>query len=102
MEAEKASGTTYRAAVKEDAPVIAALFRISSDGVADYIWGGMASEYPGLSPIEIGAVRYSSEDGNFSYRNCVVAEREGEVVGLLCTFQIPDVPEASSASRPSR
>ncbi|MDQ3509522.1 MAG: GNAT family N-acetyltransferase [Actinomycetota bacterium] len=100
MEAKKAGGTTYRAAVKGDAPVIAALFRISSDGVADYIWSGMASEYPGLTPLEIGAVRYSSEDGNFSYKNCVVAEREGEVVGLLCTFPIPKDAEPSDTSDP--
>lgn len=103
MEAKKAVGKTiYRAAVKGDAPEIAALFRISSDGVAEYVWSGMSSEYPGLSPIEIGAARYSSKDGNFSYRNCVVAERDGEVVGLLCTFPIPDRSEASSEpSEPS-
>ena len=87
MEA-KESGVTFRAATKEDSRKIAELFSISSDGVVDYVWSTLAPEYPGLEPIEIGAVRYASEEGNFSYTNCVVAEREGEVIGQLCTYPI--------------
>ena len=62
------------------------------------MWSTLAPEYPGLEPIEIGAVRYASEEGNFSYTNCVVAEREGEVIGQLCTYPVeasaedPDEP----------
>ena len=64
----------------------------------DYVWSTLAPEYPGLEPIEIGAVRYASEEGNFSYTNCVVAEREGAVIGQLCTYPVeasvedPDEP----------
>lgn len=94
-----ASGTSFRAATVDDCRRIAELFRISSDGVADYIWSGLTAEYPGMDPIEIGAIRYSSEEGDFSYRNCVVAERGGEVIGLLCTFPIPeDAGETSDES----
>ena len=61
----------------------------------------LALEYPGLEPIEIGAVRYAREDGNFSYTNCVVAEREGEVVGQLCTYPVEaTVEEHRRARRP--
>jgi ribosomal protein S18 acetylase RimI-like enzyme len=82
------SGVTFRAATREDSGKIAELFRISSDGVVEYVWSTLVPEYPGLEPLEIGAVRYAQEEGNFSYTNCVVAEREGEVVGQLCTYLV--------------
>jgi ribosomal protein S18 acetylase RimI-like enzyme len=82
------SGVTFRAATREDSGKIAELFRISSDGVVEYVWSTLAPEYPGLEPLEIGAVRYAQEEGNLSYTNCVVAEREGEVVGQLCTYLV--------------
>jgi ribosomal protein S18 acetylase RimI-like enzyme len=92
------SGVTFRTATREDSRKIAELFRISSDGVVEYVWSTLAPEYPGLEPLEIGTVRYAREEGNFSYTNCVVAEREGEVVGQLCIYPIevraeePDEP----------
>jgi ribosomal protein S18 acetylase RimI-like enzyme len=79
---------TFRAATAEDSHRIAELFSISSDGVVDYVWMTLASEYPGQEPIEIGAVRYASEEGNLSYTNCIVAEREGAVIGQLCTYPV--------------
>ncbi|MBA2534291.1 MAG: GNAT family N-acetyltransferase [Rubrobacter sp.] len=85
-------GVTFRPATKEDSFTIAELFSISSDGVVDYVWSTLAAEYPGLAPIEIGAVRYASGEGNFSYTNCVVAEREGEVIGQLCTYPVETDP----------
>jgi ribosomal protein S18 acetylase RimI-like enzyme len=89
------SGVAFRPAKREDSRRIAELFRISSDGVVDYVWMTLASEYPGLEPIEIGAIRYAREEGNLSYTNCVVAEREGTVIGQLCTY-----PVESSAEDP--
>ena len=82
------AGVTFRAATAEDSRRIAELFSISSDGVVDYVWMTLAPEYPGLEPMEIGAVRYASEEGNFSFTNCVLAEREGEVIGQLCTYPV--------------
>ena len=81
---------SFRAATKEDCYDIARLFRIASDGVVDYVWSALAPKYPGLAPLEIGARRYASEEGNFSYKNCVVAERDGAVIGMLFTFPIED------------
>ncbi len=88
MLGQTGSGVAFRPAKREDSRRIAELFSISSDGVVDYVWMTLASEYPGLEPVEIGAVRYASEEGNFSYTNCVVAEREGEVIGQLCTYPV--------------
>jgi len=91
-------GVTFRLATKKDSLTIAALFSISSDGVVDYVWSTLAPDYPGLAPIEIGAVRYASEEGNFSYTNCVVAEREGKVIGQLCTY--PAEPDPAEPDEP--
>jgi len=78
--------TPFRRARKEDAPRIAELFRLSSGGVADYVWSTMESDYPGLTTLQIGARRYARDDIAFSYKNCVVAEADGEVVGMLVAF----------------
>jgi|SRR5215212_3834521 len=89
---------TFRTATAEDSRRIAELFSISSDGVVDYVWMTLASKYPGLEPIEIGAGRHASEEGNLSHTNCIVAEREGTVIGQLCTYPVkasvenPDEP----------
>jgi hypothetical protein len=85
---------SFRAAIKEDCYEIARLFRIASDGVADYVWSKLAPKYPGLAPLEIGALRYASEEGNFSYKNCMVAEQDRAVIGMLSTFPIKDEQEA--------
>ena len=76
--------TTIRRARREDCGDIAALFMISSDGLAAYIWGQM--DMPGLSLREIGEQRYAREGVAFSYENCLVAERQGSVVGMLHSF----------------
>jgi ribosomal protein S18 acetylase RimI-like enzyme len=86
---------TFRAAARDDSRKIAELFRISSDGVVDYVWTTLAPEYPGLEPVEIGAIRYASEEGDFSFANCVLAELDGEVIGQLCTY-----PVEASAEEP--
>ncbi|HSA82353.1 MAG TPA: GNAT family N-acetyltransferase [Geminicoccaceae bacterium] len=67
---------------------IAELFRISSDGVADYVWSTLQADYPGASLIEIGERRYARENTAFSYRNCVVAEQDGAVIAMLHAFVI--------------
>ena len=85
--------TRFRPARKEDCRTIAELYRISSDGVADYIWRKLAE--PGEEHIEVGERRYAREDTVFSYRNCTVAERNGEVIGMLVAFPIEPDPDLS-------
>lgn len=81
--------TRLRPAHKKDCRTIAELYRISSDGVADYIWQGLAES--GEAYIEVGERRYAREDTVFSYRNCTVAERNAEVIGMLVAFPVePD------------
>ena len=81
-----------RAARREDARVIAGLYRISSDGVADYIWTLLAE--PGDSPLDVGERRYAREGTPFSYENCTLAEAGDGVVGMLVAFPMDPEPAA--------
>lgn len=80
-----------RPATKNDCCSIAALYSISSDGVADYIWTKMAE--PGEEILEVGRMRYEREGTAFSFENCVVVEQEGETAGMLVAFPMHVEPE---------
>ena len=75
-----------RDTARSDARVIAELFRMSSDGVANYIWDGLRGDYPGLDLLDIGEQRYARENTEFSYQNCLIAEADGRPAGMLHTF----------------
>ena len=81
---------------------IAELFRISAGGVADYIWQLLASEFPGLSLLDIGECRYGREGEAFSYQHCTIADRDGEVAGMLHGYEMPagTAPEDDPVLRP--
>jgi ribosomal protein S18 acetylase RimI-like enzyme len=74
----------FRPARKEECRTIAALYSISSDGVADYIWTKSAE--PGEDILSVGQRRYEREDSAFSYRNCTIVESEGSIIGMLVAF----------------
>ena len=75
-----------REAARSDARAIAELFRMSSDGVADYIWDGLRDDYPELDLLDIGEKRYARENTDFSYQNCLIAETDGLTAGMLHAF----------------
>lgn len=70
---------SIRPARKNDCRRIAELYRISSDGVADYIWTKLAR--PGEDILDVGRRRYEREGTLFSYENCKLVEARGSVVG---------------------
>lgn len=53
----------FRPATVADCPTLARLMQIASDGVTDYIWSTLQEDYPGLTPLEIGAKRYADPTG---------------------------------------
>lgn len=73
-----------RPARKDECRRIAQFYRISSDGVADYIWTRLAR--PGEDLLDVGRRRYEREDTPFSYRNCKLVERDGDAVAMLVAF----------------
>ena len=82
------STVSFRSAVKTDARTIAELFRISSGGVADYIWTQLAE--PGESLLDVGERRYARTDTAFSYETCDIAERAGQIAAILHGFHMPE------------
>lgn len=90
----------FRPARKEECRTIARLYSISSDGLSDYIWTKLAG--PGEDILDVGEKRYSNEELLFSYKNCLVAEHEGEVIGMLVAFpmHLPDGPNAANEPDP--
>lgn len=91
-----------RAACRADSRAIAELFRISSGGVADYIWQLLKPEYPGLDLLDIGERRYAREGVNFSCQNCTIAEHDGAVLGMLHAYEMTEAsePETDPVLRP--
>lgn len=82
--------TVYRNATKHDARHIAELITTSSDGVAVIEWQTEADKRGNCSALVIGTETYQKADGNYSYKNCLVAEIDGQVAGMLLAFAMPD------------
>ncbi len=74
----------FRWAKTEDCYRLAELAQMSSSGVIDYVWSTLND--PDLSLLEIGEQRFAREDTDLSYRNCVVAEIDDDVAGMLVSF----------------
>ncbi|WP_282608698.1 GNAT family N-acetyltransferase [Pelagibius sp. Alg239-R121] len=87
-----------RPAVEGDSAAIAALFLISSDGLAEYIWS--LSKPAGTSLLKHGAQRYARSNTVFSFENCHLAERGGIVIGMLHAFKMTVDPDAAPESDP--
>lgn len=76
----------FRPAQRRDARAIAALYRVSSDGVADYIWTGLAQ--PGESLLDVGERRYARENTDFSYQNVTLALMGDAIVGMMAAYRM--------------
>lgn len=81
----------FRPALRSECRIIAQLYSAASDGVADYIWTQLAG--PGDDILEVGARRYAREDTQFSYKNCTMAEFDGEVAGMMVAYPMADDPQ---------
>lgn len=77
---------SFRPATREDAMILARLYRIASNGLAEYIWHRLAD--PGETSLAVGARRYARESTDFSYRNAVLAFVDGSVAGMLTAYPV--------------
>ena len=89
-----------RSATVEDARHIASLIAISSDGVAVIEWAEVAAA-EGVKPPDIGERIYRSPDGNYSWRNCTMVEKDGKVAGMLLAFGMPAGETRDPRQRPA-
>ena len=89
-----------RPAMRHEARTIAKLFLISSDGLAAYVWQQLAG--PEELLLAVGAKRYAQDDIPCSYKNCLVAERAGRIIGMAhCVAVEEDLPDCYIPELPS-
>lgn len=88
----------FRPAQRGDAREIARFFQITSEGGADYIWSLIAQ--PGEDLLEVGAARYAREGVIFSYENCLIAEHQGRVIGMMHSYVMRHDPHAEPVTDP--
>lgn len=88
----------FRPATRSDAHDIARLFQITSEGASNYIWSQLAE--PGEDLLEVGARRYAREGVDFSYQNCLIAEAQGQVIGMMHSYAIRHDPAATPSTDP--
>jgi ribosomal protein S18 acetylase RimI-like enzyme len=94
------SALIVRPARKDESGSIAELFEISSDGVASYVWSLLQADYPGLPLLEIGRRRYEREGTAFSYRNCLMAEDQGLVRGMMHAYAVEPPGDPAPEPKP--
>ncbi|MGF1610362.1 MAG: GNAT family N-acetyltransferase [Kiloniellales bacterium] len=87
---------SYRRACKEDARDLAELLEIAAEGIATWLWQQSAA--PGQSPLDVGETRAAREDANFSYKNAVLAERDGVTAAMLLAYRLPEPDPAELAA----
>ena len=78
----------YRPASVDDSRFIAEMIDISSDGVALLEWADRAKREGGRTALDIGAGIYAAGEGDYSYRNCRLAEVAGRRAGMLLSFPV--------------
>jgi len=91
----------FRPAIPDDAREIARLIAISSDGVAMIEWQEAARK-EGVEPLDIGERTYRNPEGNYSWRNCMIVEKDGKTAGMLLTFAMPKTSPRDVAQRPTK
>ena len=79
---------TYRPANVTDSRFIAEMIDISSDGVALLEWTEAAQAAGDRTVLDIGADMYGAGEGDYSYRNCMLAEVSGRRAGMLLSFPV--------------
>lgn len=77
-----------RTAALRDCPDIARLALMAGEGIPGWFWAQQAEE--GQSIEEVGAHKAASDTGNFTYRNCHMAELEGRIAGFLLAYRLLD------------
>lgn len=95
-----ADNTVFRAACANDGRFIAEMIDVSSDGVALIEWTEDAQQAAGRTPLDIGAETYASGEGDYSFRNCWIAELSGQRAGMLLGFPMGARPPESIVAPP--
>lgn len=87
-----------RAATPQDAPILARLIDIAGEGIPNWLWSGMTED--GQSALEVGTERARRDTGGFSWRNALVAERDGDIAAMMLGYEITAPSDADLAATP--
>lgn len=82
---DKALDYKIRPAIVSDSRFIAEMIELSSDGIASLEWQNESKNQAGVSAIDIGSQQYASDEGDYSYRNCLIAETDSPI-GMILSF----------------
>ncbi|WP_375570836.1 GNAT family N-acetyltransferase [Ahrensia marina] len=80
-----------RPAEPSDAPTLAKLIDIAGEGIPRWLWSRSSSDRQ--DPLDVGAERAHRTEGGFSYRNALVAERDGRPIGMVLSYAIDTAPD---------
>lgn len=80
-----------RQAAKSDAEILAKLIDIAGEGIPSWLWTRACVE--GQTPLEIGIERASRSSGGFSYTNALVADDNGDAMGMVLSYAITEAPQ---------
>lgn len=82
------SAVSLRCATVADARAVARLMAIAGEGIPTWLWSRAAKD--DQDPLFVGTERAVRPDANFSYRNAVLAERGGQVAGMMLGYPLPE------------
>ncbi len=82
---------TIRKATLDDAKLLVDVVDMASEGIVTAMWAEMATE--GKDGAAVGQALVTAEDGEFSYRNAFIAERDGVRQGGLIGYALPATPQ---------
>ena len=89
----------YRPATANDSRFIAEMIMLSSDGIAGLEWSQECDEGKGQTALDIGSLNYARDEGDYSYRNCIIAEVE-HPVGMILSFPVTEENCSKDAKPP--
>lgn len=85
------SDPTVRPATPADASAMAELVDMAGEGLPFYLWSKLAEQ--GEDPWAVGRQRAARESGSFSYRNAFMLADDGDILGCLVGYRLPEAPE---------
>lgn len=88
-----------RQAEAGDAADLAKLIDIAGEGIPAWLWGQSCGA--GQTPLDVGTERARREVGGFSYKNALVAEKNGATLGMVLSYPINEAPTSDPNELPA-
>ena len=67
---------------------------------SDVVQFRFSTSPPGADLLAVGTARYAREGVNFSYENCLIAEHQGRVIGMMHSYVMRHDPHAEPVTDP--